>query len=127
LIAAAVALPIVLVVGCASGRPDPAVWTLTRAGDRVESPRPGITAEEKAQLVNRPLGRGTYQLVGVADFVDAATSAKIGVRGAVVSPSRINATGMLAEGRRVAVKGILIDGTPAKINLTSVVDLGECR
>ena len=38
--------------------------------------------------------------------------------------SRVNATGMLVAGHRVAVKGLYIEGVPARINLTSVVDLG---
>ena len=31
---------------------------------------------------------------------------------------------MLVAGHRVAVKGLYIEGVPARINLTSVVDLG---
>ena len=37
----------------------------------------------------------------------------------------MNATGMLASGHKVAVKGLYIEGVPARINLTSVVDLGS--
>jgi hypothetical protein len=32
---------------------------------------------------------------------------------------------MLVSGHRVAVKGLYIEGTPARINLTSVVDLAS--
>ena len=35
-----------------------------------------------------------------------------------------NTTATLVHGHRVAVKGLYIEGTPARINLTSVVDLG---
>ena len=116
--------PVVLVVGCASEGAQPHLWDLTHAGNRSESTRPGITTDEKAELGTRSLGQNTYQLIGVADFVDAETSRKIGVRGAILSPSRVNTTGMLLSGHRVAVKGLYIEGTPARINLTSVVDLG---
>ena len=90
----------------------------------MESSRAGITAEEQAQLRERPLGGDTYQLIGVADFVDPDTSRKIGDRGAILTRPRVNATGMLASGHKVAVKGLLIEAKPARINLTSVVDLG---
>ena len=116
--------PVVLVVGCARKSAQPQIWELIQAGAATESPRVGITTEEKAQLVTRRLGQNTYQLIGVADFVDVETSRQIGVRGEILSPSRVNTTAMLVSGHRVAVKGLYIEGTPARINLTSVVDLG---
>lgn len=123
--AAVVVAPVVMVVGCARASAQPHIWDLMHAGDRSESSRPGITTEEKAQLGTSPLGENTYQLIGVADFVDPETSRKIGVRGEILSPSRVNATGMLVAGHKVAVKGLYIEGAPARINLTSVVDLGR--
>ncbi len=117
--------PMVLIVGCARESAQPRSWTLSYAGERTESLRAGITAEEKAQLVQRPLGHDVYQLIGVADFVDADTSRKIGVRGEILPASRVNATGMLAGGHKIAVKGLYIQAIPARINLTSVVDLGR--
>jgi hypothetical protein len=121
---AAAGAPVVLVVGCARASAQPHIWDLIQAGDRAESSRPGITTGETAQLATRPLGQNTYQLIGVADFVDAETSRKIGVRGEILSTSRVNTTATLLQGHRVAVKGLYIEGTPARINLTSVVDLG---
>jgi hypothetical protein len=117
--------PVVMVVGCAAETAQPQVWTLSHAGERAESLRAGITAEERAQLAPRRLGGDTYQLIGVADFVDADTSRKIGVRGEILPPARVNATGMLAAGHKVAVKGLYIQASPPRINLTSVVDLGR--
>ena len=117
--------PVVLVVGCARQSARPYIWELTQAGAADESRRLGITTEEKAQLGTRRLGQNTYQLIGVADFVDVETSRQIGVRGEILAPSRVNTTAMLVSGHRVAVKGLYIDGTPARINLTSVVDLGR--
>jgi hypothetical protein len=117
--------PVVLVVGCAGESAQPHIWTLSHAGERSESLRAGITAGEKAQLAQRPLGQDAYQLIGVADFVAADTSRTIGVRGEILPPSRVNATGMLASGHKIAVKGLYIQASPARINLTSVVDLGR--
>jgi hypothetical protein len=117
---------LVLVVGCAGDTPRPHIWTLTKAGEHVETAQPGITAAEKAELAAQAAGSRTYELIGVADFVDAETSRKIGARGAILAPGRVNATGALARGRKVAVKGLYIDGQPARINLTSVADLGSC-
>jgi hypothetical protein len=115
-----------MVVGCASKTSVPQIWDLTRAGARVESTRAGITTAEKDQVAKQPLGRDTYQLIGVADFVDAETSRTIGDRAKILTPRRVNATGMLVSGHKVAVKGLLIDASPVRINLTSVVDLGSC-
>lgn len=117
---------IVMVVGCASKTSVPQIWDLTRAGARVESTRAGITTAEKDQVAKQPLGRDTYQLIGVADFVDVETSRTIGDRAKILTPRRVNATGMLVSGHKVAVKGLLIDASPVRINLTSVVDLGSC-
>lgn len=116
--------PIVVVVGCALKSAEPHIWTLSHAGERSESARLAIAADEQPALAKRPLGDDTYQLIGVADFVDADTSRTIGDRGALLQPSRVNATGMLADGRKVAVKGLYIAATPPRINLTSVADLG---
>jgi len=118
------ASPIIVVVGCALKGAQPHIWTLSRAGERAESSRLAIAADERQALATRPLGQDTYQLIGVAEFVDADTSRTIGDRRAVLQPSRVNATGMLAHGRKVGVKGLYIAATPPRINLTSVADLG---
>jgi hypothetical protein len=116
--------PVVLAVGCARAGAQTNTWILSHAGERTESPRPGITTDEMKQLPARPLGDNTYELIGVADFVDPDTSRTIGVRGQILTRSRVNATGMLASGHKVAVKGLLIQGPQPRINLTSVADLG---
>jgi hypothetical protein len=117
--------PVIVVVGCALKSAQPHIWTLSNAGERSESSRPGIATDDLEQLAKRPLGQDIYQLIGVADFVDADTSRTIGDRGALLPRSRVNTTGMLAHGHRVAVKGLYIAATPPRINLTSVVDLAE--
>ena len=116
---------VVLIVGCARPTDAAHVWTLSAAGARVESQRPGITPEETQDLSNRPLGQDVYQLIGVADFVDVETASRIGVRGQILTKPRMNTTAMLAAGHRVAVKGLYIAASPPRINLTSVVDLSE--
>lgn len=118
--------PMVLVVGCARQTAQPHIWTLAQAGDRVETKQPAIAAAEKTELAPRDLGSNSYQLIGVADFVDTETSRKIGARGAILPPGRVNTTGALVDGRKVAVKGLYIEGSPPRINLTSVADLGSC-
>src|SRR5262245_11355611 len=115
-----------MVVGCAAKTPAPLIWDLTRAGARVESTRAGITNAEKDQLARLPLGRDIYQLIGVADFVDADTSAAIGDRARILTPSRANANGMLVSAHEVGVKRVLVDAPRPRINLTSDVDLGSC-
>jgi hypothetical protein len=122
----AASVPVVMVVGCAEEGLQPHIWKLARAGDRADTSHAGITAAERRDLAARPLGRGAYDLIGVADFVEGAASRRIGQRADILAPGRVNATGALVAGHKVAVKGLFIDGTPPKINLTSVVDLGDC-
>jgi hypothetical protein len=117
--------PIVLVVGCAAPSAEPHIWVLSHAGERTTSVTPGIATAEKRDLQNAATGRETYHLIGVADFVDADSSRRIGVRGRIFSPSRVNATGTLVNGHKVAVKGLYIDARPPRINLTSVVHLSS--
>jgi hypothetical protein len=122
--AIAVKSPLVLVVGCAAATAEPHIWLLGRAGAPLASSTVGITVAEKQELPKRSLGQETYQLIGVADFVDVGTARRIGERGAIFSAERVNATGQLLNGNKVAVKGLYIEGRPPRINLTSVASLG---
>jgi hypothetical protein len=117
--------PVVTLVGCATTTVEPHIWALTHAGNPEPSPTVGFTSGEGNTLTKRSLGSATYQLIGVADFVDVETARRIGVRGKLLASSRMNTTGMLATGHKVAVKGLYIEGKPARINLTSVIDLGS--
>ena len=117
----------VSVVGCAATTGEPHIWVLTRAGELTPSSTAGIIGQEKLELQKRPTGRATYQLIGVADFIDPEQAQRIGLRAKLFSPSRMNTTGQLINGHKVADRGLHIDGKPARINLTSVLDLGpEC-
>jgi hypothetical protein len=118
-------VPIVIAAGCARPTEQPEVWTLTAAGRHRESASPSITRDEQEFLAASPPGNERYLLVGVAEFVSAEASRTVGVRGHLLPASRVNATGMLADGQYVAVKGLYIAGDPQRINLTSVVDLGR--
>ena len=120
--------PLVMAAGCAAPTDQPHIWMLSRAGELSASSQPAINAAEKEQAAKRPLGQDTYQLIGVADFVDVETARTIGVRGEILPAPRVNTTAMLVNGRKVAVKGLYIEARPPRINLTSVADLGgRCR
>jgi hypothetical protein len=121
----AAATPVVVAVGCAAESAQHHIWELSHASAVVTSSVLGITTKERAELGGRSLGENTYRLIGVADFVDAESSKKIGVRGEILPRPRVNTTAMLAGGHKVAVKGLYINAAPATINLTSVVDLGR--
>ena len=121
----AVKSPLVLVVGCAAPSSQAHIWVLSHAGERSTAATLGISEAESRDLTKRSIGRASYHLIGVADFVDADASRRIGERGKLFSPSRVNVTGMLVSGHKVAVKGLYIDARPPRINLTSVVDLGH--
>ena len=120
--------PVVTVVGCATTTDQPHVWALTQAGEVTPSSRAGITSPERLDLQKRSMGRGTYLLIGIADFIDPEEARRIGLRARLFATSRMNTTGQLISGHRVAIKGLYIEGKPARVNLTSVFDLGpECN
>lgn len=116
--------PVVAAVGCATTTGEPHIWALTQAGELTPSSNLGITSLEKQELQERSMGRGTYLLIGVADFIDPEQARRIGLRARLFPPARMNTTGQLVSGRRVAIKGLYIEGKPARVNLTSVLDLG---
>ena len=118
---------IVQSVGCAEERAgDSATWWLTRAVDPTVT-RAGVFNEnqvEEAKLTE--LGSGSFQLIGVADFLDAESLLRFGDRAQFTTADQVNATGELREGRMVLVKGLLIeDGVDQRINLLAVVALAD--
>ena len=87
-----------------------------------------ITKDEREAAGKLAGGSETFELVGVSDFVTNEQSLQNPVRQTLYPLARVNATGALAPGRRVAAKGVLIPGSPSRINLTSVVPLdGSCQ
>ena len=118
---------IVQTVGCVVQRTDDAGgWWLTRAAEPTVT-RPGVfnaTQVEEAQ--DTAPGLREFQLIGVADFLDAESHLAWGDRAEFTTDDQVNATNELRKGRTVLVKGLLIetDGD-ARINLLSVVGLTD--
>ena len=113
-------------VGCVQRGAGENAWRLTRATDP-ETIRLGVfdTAQidEARQTAS---GSREFRLIGVADFLTAEGLLRSGDRALFTTPEQINATGALREGRKVLVKGLLIDpdGEP-RINLLAVVGLAD--
>jgi len=118
---------IVQSVGCVERRDgSPETWWLTKAVDpRVT--QPGIfSAPQIDNARGLTLGTNTFQLVGVADFLDADGLLKSGRRRDFTTPQNANATGDLRPGRKVLVKGMFITtGETKRINLLNVIGLAD--
>ncbi len=121
---------IVKTLGCAEKRPgSPATWWLTRAAEP-EVVKGGVfDVDQVEEAKGSSLGAREFQLVGVADFLDAESLLEWGERSEFTTADQANATGELRERRTVLVKGLLIDADPVpRINLLAVVGLAEnCR
>ena len=118
---------IVQTVGCVEERSgDSATWWLTRAVNPTVT-RAGVFNENQVdEAKSTALGSGAFQLIGVADFLDAESLLRFGDRAQFTTPDQVNATGQLANGHTVLVKGLLIeDGEAARINLLAVVGLAD--
>ena len=119
---------LVRTVGCVERHSDrEPTWWLSRAADPTEA-RPGVfnrtEIEEIADTVEP--GAREFQLVGVADFLDVEGLLASGDRALFTTPEQANATGELRAGRRVLVKGLLIEvDEGSRINLMAVVGLSE--
>ena len=116
----------VQVVGCVEERTGNG-WWLTRASEPVVSPA-GVFNQDQVDAVLAALELGTreFQLVGVADFLDAEGLLATGNRADFTSADQVNATGELRPGRTVLVKGLLIEGDDvSRVNLTTVVGLPD--
>ena len=121
---------IVQTVGCVEQRGDDAGdWWLTRAAEPHVAP-PGVFNVNQVDAARDTApGSREFQLIGVADFVDAETQLGSGNRAQFTADDQVNATNELRQGRTVLVKGLLIDPDgDARINLMSVVGLADtCR
>ena len=135
--------PITTLVGCVAPGSSPLFWKMTNAsklaqpapqggqaaqdGPAAENPRVGhnISKEEKERAAGQQPGTDVFELVGVADFVSPEQALAFSTRSALYPVERVNSTGALAANRRVAAKGVWIPGSPARLNLTSVVVLNE--
>jgi hypothetical protein len=121
------AVDVVQTVGCAERRDgNPETWSLTRAADP-RTVQPGVFSTGQVDAAKgAPLGANTFQLIGVADFLDTEGLLKSGRRREFTSAQSANATGELRTGRKVLVKGMFITSTdPKRINLLNVVALSD--
>ena len=118
---------LVQTVGCVEQRSDSDVtWWLTRATDpAVVAPGP-FEEPEVDDARNQEIGSREFQLIGVPEFIDAATQLAWGDRALFTTADQVNATNDLRQERFVLVKGLLIDPDgDARINLLSVVGLAD--
>ncbi len=118
---------IVQTVGCVEQRGDDAGgWWLTRAAEPTVV-KPGVFDETQVEEANDTApGSREFQLIGVAEFLDAKSQLEWGDRAEFTTADQVNATNELREGRTVLVKGLLIDPDgDARINLLSVVGLAD--
>lgn len=97
---------------------------LSKASARTETINPGITEIDVEEVKKRASTNARYELIGIADFLVPDASLEIGLRKQLIPKDRVNATGTLTAGRRVAVKGMLLPATPPRLNVTSIMDLG---
>ena len=114
-------------VGCVSREAGtPPTWWLTSATDATETETPYASNNEIEGLRNASPGSNRFQLIGVADFLDAEGALNQFQRGDFTASESVNATGQLVAGHRVAVKGLFLEATdPQRINLTSVISLAD--
>ena len=121
------AVDVVQSVGCVERRDgNPETWWLARAVD----PRlvqPGVFSTGQIDTARGlPPGANTFQLIGVADFLDTEGLLKSGRRREFTTAQNANATGELRPGRKVLVKGMLVtSGETKRINLLNVVGLAD--
>ena len=116
---------IVQTVGCVEQRGG-AEWWLTRAADPTGSRAGLFDVNQVDEAKETALGSREFQLVGVADFLSAEGLLRWGDRAQFTSPEQVNASGELREGRRLLVKGLLLETEAvSRINLLAVVGLAN--
>ncbi len=118
---------IVQTVGCVERRSgDAAEWWLVQTAEPAVIQAGVFNRSEIQAARNTALGSGTFQLIGVADFLDAAGLLASADRRLFTSPEQVNATGELQEGRKVLVKGALIEtDAESRINLLGVIGVAD--
>ena len=122
-----VQVQIVQTVGCVEQRGgDAGGWWLTRAAEPKVA-RPNVFDElEVEEAQDTAPGSREFQLIGVAEFLDAKSLLEWGDRAQFTTADEVNATNALRKGHTVLVKGLLIDPDgDARINLLAVVGLAE--
>ena len=118
-------VPMVNVVGCFSRTADGA-GVLTNGSEARGSTI--LHADEREVADARATGLGTrrYRLVGAAEFGSTSDLLAQGQRAQFTRDTTANVTASLVNGRKVAVKGLLIPGSPsAALNILSAQPLAD--
>jgi len=121
------AVDVVQSVGCVERREgNPETWWITHAVEPKVS-QPGVFSTTQVDAAKgSPSGDNSFQLVGVADFLDAEGLLRSGRRREFTTAQNANATGELRPGRKVLVKGMFITtGETKRINLLNVISLAD--
>ena len=118
---------IVQTVGCVEQRGgDTPTWWLTRSVEPTVIAAGVFNETQVEEARGSALGSRSFQLIGVADFLDAESLLAFGDRAQFTTRDQVNVTGELVAGRTVLVKGLLIEANePARINLLVVVALAD--
>ena len=116
---------LVSVVGCATRGADDA-WMLTNASEAKVTQEALTTEKDLEAARTQALGKNRYRLIGTAEFGSAEELLRNPVRAHVTAKGSENVTGQLQNGRKVFVKGLLINASNEKrLNLTSVRSLSD--
>ena len=118
-------VPIVTVVGCFS-RGAGGIEMLTSATVPKTSSIMHADEQEVAEARETPLGSNRYRLIGTADFGSADDLMSKGQRALFTDAATANVTRSLQDGRKLAVKGLLIPGVPeARLNVLSAQPIAD--
>ena len=117
-------VPLVKSVGCVEKDGD--AWFLTRATEPEVTEYPFPSAAELEDAGSAALGSSRLQLIGVTDFLDINGLLASFDRAEHTARESANATGTIAEGRKLAVKGLYITSVePHRVNLTSAMAIAD--
>lgn len=117
-------VPLVKSVGCVEKDGD--AWFLTRATEPEVTEYPFPSAAELEDAGSAALGSSRLQLVGVTDFLDVNGLLASFDRAEHTARESANATGAIAAGRKLAVKGLYITSVePHRVNLTSAMAIAD--
>ncbi len=117
-------VPLVKSVGCVEKDGD--AWFLTRATEPEVTEYPFPSAAELEDAGSAALGSSRLQLVGVTDFLDVNGLLASFDRAEHTARESANATGTIAEGRKLAVKGLYVTSVePHRVNLTSAMAIAD--
>ena len=118
------AVPLVKSVGCVEKDGD--AWFLTRATEPEVTEYPFPSAAEIEDAGSAAPGSSRLELVGVADFLDTEGLLASFDRAEHTARESANATGAIAAGRKLAVKGLYITSVePHRVNLTSAMAIAD--